>query len=81
MSEREGGGCSERCGTTPPLSVGTTLFLFGAYTIGKERLVMRLMETLGVSVYVDPAKMKILSCLDLPPSILAKFTTDPTSTG
>eukprot|EP00775_Hariotina_reticulata_P012752 gene12752-12881_t len=52
------------------------LFLFGSYTIGKERLFMHVAVALGRKVYVCAAKRSVMSCLDLPPEQQALFTTN-----
>lgn len=43
-----------------------TLHLFGAYTIGKERMYLSVAEKFGLKVYVDSARYRILSALDWP---------------
>jgi DNA cross-link repair 1A protein len=54
--------------------------LFGAYTIGKERIYMAVAEHLGLKVYVDKRRYRILSDLELPPSQMARFTTRASDT-
>lgn len=51
-----------------------TLFLFGSYTIGKERLFLEVARQLSMKVYVSVAKRKALSALDLRPQY-AKWLT------
>lgn len=42
---------------------GKTLHLFGSYTIGKERIYMKVASRFGMKVYVDARRYKILSAL------------------
>lgn len=42
-----------------------TLFIVGAYTIGKERLFFSLADTFKLKIFLQKDKMKILSCLNL----------------
>ncbi|KAF8069613.1 Dclre1a [Scenedesmus sp. PABB004] len=51
-----------------------TLFLFGTYTIGKERLFMHVAAALRERVYVSAAKRGVLACLGLPPEQAALLT-------
>jgi DNA cross-link repair 1A protein len=53
-----------------------TLFLFGSYTIGKERLYLQAAKVLGCKIYISATKKKILDCLDLSPDEAALLTTD-----
>jgi hypothetical protein len=53
------------------------LLLFGAYTIGKERLFMAVARALGERVYVDATKARTLGLLGWPVDDLAVLTTDP----
>jgi DNA cross-link repair 1A protein len=53
------------------------LMLFGAYTIGKERVYLSVAERLGLKVYVDKRRYKILSALEWPESQLKILTTRP----
>ncbi|KAI7837835.1 hypothetical protein COHA_008323 [Chlorella ohadii] len=53
-----------------------TLFLFGSYTIGKERLFLEAARVLQRKIYVSVAKRKILDCLNLPPEYRSLLTTD-----
>jgi DNA cross-link repair 1A protein len=57
-----------------------TLFLFGSYTIGKERLYLQAAKVLGCKIYVSATKKKILDCLHLPPDEAALLTTDDSET-
>jgi DNA cross-link repair 1A protein len=57
-----------------------TLFLFGSYTIGKERLYLQAAKVLGSKIYVSATKKKILDCLDLDPDEAALLTTDDSET-
>jgi len=52
------------------------LFLFGSYTIGKERLYLAVAERLGWKVCVDSRKFRILSALEWSPSQLKLLTTN-----
>ena len=53
------------------------LLLFGAYTIGKERIYLAVAERLGLKVYVDRRRYRILSSLSWPQEILDLLTTRP----
>ncbi|KAI8467405.1 MAG: beta-lactamase-like protein [Monoraphidium minutum] len=53
-----------------------TLFLFGSYTIGKERLFLSAAAALGKKLYVAAAKRAVLGCVDLAPDFRALLTTD-----
>jgi len=57
-----------------------TLFLFGSYTIGKERVYMSVCEHLQTKAFVDNQRFKILSCLDWTPELKQLLTTDQSST-
>ena len=57
-----------------------SLFLVGSYTIGKEKVMLALSKAMGKQIYVEPAKYKILSALEMPAEDFARFTTDATST-
>lgn len=52
------------------------LMLFGAYTIGKERIYLAVAERLGMKVYVDKTRYRILASLNWPADRLRLFTTD-----
>lgn len=52
------------------------LMLFGAYTIGKERIYLTVAEKLGMKVYVDKRRYRILSALNWPPERINLLTTD-----
>ncbi len=52
------------------------LMLFGAYTIGKERIYLAVAERLGMKVYVDKTRYRILASLNWPVDMLRLFTTD-----
>ena len=56
------------------------LMLFGAYTIGKERIYLTVAERLGMKVYVDKRRYRILSALGWPQSKLSRLTTRPEET-
>ena len=57
-----------------------TLFLFGAYTIGKERIYLSVAEHFKMKVYVDKRRYRILSSLDWPKERMGMFTTDRSET-
>jgi DNA cross-link repair 1A protein len=57
-----------------------TLFLFGSYTIGKERLYLEAARVLGRKVYVSATKKKVLDCLGLGPEYASLLTTDDSET-
>jgi DNA cross-link repair 1A protein len=52
------------------------LFLFGSYTIGKERLFLHVAQALRSKVYVAAAKRSIMACLDLTPEQAQLLTTN-----
>jgi Cft2 family RNA processing exonuclease len=59
------------------------LLMVCSYTIGKERIVCALQDLLGLNVYMDEDKMKLMRCLgdelDIARRIReGKFVTDPT---
>jgi len=51
------------------------LFLFGSYTIGKEKVYMSIAKHLGMKVYVDSRRYRILSALQWPPTDMRLLTT------
>lgn len=51
------------------------LMIFGAYTIGKERIYLSVAERLKMKVYVDTRRYRILSALEWSPEKLALLTT------
>jgi DNA cross-link repair 1A protein len=53
-----------------------TLHLFGAYTIGKERLFLSVAETFGLKVYVDSSRYRVMSALEWPKERMKIFTTN-----
>lgn len=57
-----------------------TLFLFGSYTIGKEKIYVSVAEALKKKVYVDKRRYRILSSLEWPKERMQIFTTDKTET-
>jgi DNA cross-link repair 1A protein len=59
------------------LNKSRILMLFGAYTIGKERIYLSVAESLGMKVYVDKRRFRILSALGWPEEKLALLTTRP----
>jgi DNA cross-link repair 1A protein len=56
------------------------LMLFGAYTIGKERIYLAVAERLGMKVYVDSRRYSILSALDWSKERFNMLTTKPEET-
>ncbi|KAL6752292.1 beta-lactamase-like protein [Haematococcus lacustris] len=52
------------------------LFVFGTYTIGKERLFLEVARALNKKVYVNKEKMQILSCCNLAPDYMRLLTTN-----
>jgi len=58
-----------------PRSKSTTLFLFGSYTIGKEKLYLSCAMALGLRIYVEPRKLRILSALNFSQDQMNMFTT------
>lgn len=54
-----------------------TLVLFGAYSIGKERVYLQVGRELGVRIFVERARWRVLECLGLPPEDTAMLTTQP----
>jgi DNA cross-link repair 1A protein len=56
------------------------LFIFGSYSIGKERIYMAVAEHLNCKVYVDPRRYRILSQLQWSPEQKARLTTNPQDT-
>ena len=52
-----------------------TLHLFGAYTIGKERVYLSIAERFGLKVYVDSARYRVLSALEWPKEQMQVLTT------
>eukprot|EP00977_Amphora_coffeiformis_P019592 scaffold7349_cov173-Amphora_coffeaeformis.AAC.73 len=50
------------------------LLLFGAYTIGKERIYMAVAKALGMKVYVDARRYRILQALEWPEQERALIT-------
>jgi DNA cross-link repair 1A protein len=53
-----------------------TLHLFGAYTIGKERMYLSVAERFGLKVYVDKSRYRVLSALEWPKERLQVLTTN-----
>lgn len=51
-----------------------TLHLFGAYTIGKEKMYLSVAEKHKMKVYVDPRRFRILSALKWPKERMALLT-------
>lgn len=57
-----------------------TLFLFGSYTIGKERLYLEAARLLNRKLYVSSTKLKVLKCLNLDSGVEGQLTTDDGAT-
>lgn len=53
-----------------------TLHLFGAYTIGKERIFLSVAEHFGMKVYVDTSRYRILAALEWPKDRMRLLTTN-----
>jgi len=64
----------KRCRETTPNT--KALHLFGAYTIGKEKIFLSVAEHFGLKVYVDKARYRILSTLNLPEQYMNLLTTN-----
>ena len=56
------------------------LLLFGAYTIGKERIYLAVAKALGMKVYVDSRRFRILQALEWPDEQRAMITKDSNET-
>ena len=54
---------------------GRTLHLFGAYTIGKEKMYLSVAERFGLRVYVDTSRYRVLSALHWSKERMKIFTT------
>eukprot|EP00985_Skeletonema_marinoi_P020132 scaffold11796_cov143-Skeletonema_marinoi.AAC.4 len=52
-----------------------TLFLFGAYTIGKEKIYLSVAQHLKKKIYVDSRRLRILKALGWPKERMSIFTT------
>jgi DNA cross-link repair 1A protein len=58
-----------------------TLFVFGTYSIGKERVFMSVAANLNMKVYVEPSRYKAMMCFsDWSTQEKAILTTNPNST-
>ena len=55
-----------------------TLLLFGAYSIGKERVYLAAAQECDEMLHVSQERMNTLSCIGLAKETLARVTTDPT---
>lgn len=55
------------------------LLLFGAYTIGKERVFMEVARALNERIYVDATRYRTLSLLEWPLEDRARLTSDPSA--
>lgn len=65
-----------------PASAWTCLILLGAYTIGKEKVLLEVAKSCGLPIYVDPRKHQVMQQLqdELSPAEMALFVTDPKAT-
>ncbi|ETW01867.1 hypothetical protein, variant 3 [Aphanomyces invadans] len=59
---------------------GRVLFLFGSYSIGKERLFMEIARHLQRKVFVERSKHLLLSCFDWPDSDMEMLTLESSTT-
>ncbi|KAJ0401021.1 hypothetical protein P43SY_009901 [Pythium insidiosum] len=57
-----------------------TLFLFGSYSVGKERLFMEVAKRLGRKVCVSKAKYKMIATYGWPESEMRLLTVEPAAT-
>ena len=57
-----------------------TLFLFGSYTIGKEKIYMSVAEYLKKKVFVDSRRYQIISSFEWPKERMELFTTNKSDT-
>lgn len=55
---------------------GSVLFLFGAYSIGKEKAYLAAAEELNDQIYVEKHRLATIKCYGWSDEILKKFTTD-----
>lgn len=53
------------------------LYVIGAYVIGKERILVKIIRERKCKVYVDPKRLEIIKLLDLPDDVVPFFTTNP----
>ena len=58
----------------------TCLVLLGAYTIGKEKVLLEVAKACKLPIFVEPEKLEILRQLGLSSAELALFVTEPTAT-
>lgn len=58
----------------------TTLFLFGSYTIGKEKIYLSVAKHLKKKVYVDSRRLRIIKALGWSEERMAIFTTNKEET-
>ena len=59
-------------------NLNKTLFLFGAYSIGKERIYVSVAKHLGKKVYVDSRRLKMIKAFHWPSEEMDIFTTKKT---
>ena len=58
----------------------SALYVIGAYTIGKERIIFRIIEEMKKCVYVDQKRYENYKHMELPQNIMRHITTDPNAT-
>lgn len=63
------------------MKASRTLFIVATYTIGKEKILLRIADQCKCKIVVDKRKMKILECLELmePEMFEQTFTLDSVS--
>ena len=52
------------------------IYVLGAYVVGKERLLVRIIRERKCKVCVEPKRLEVLRLLDLPADVLGFFTTE-----
>ncbi|KAG0233431.1 hypothetical protein BGW41_001489 [Actinomortierella wolfii] len=76
-TQRGSRGPTRYPGTWPDQVDGSrVLVCVGTYLIGKERVFMAIAKAIHSKVFVQPAKLKILECLE-DPELMAMLTNDP----
>ena len=66
----------ERNGAGSKVVRRDTLFLFGSYSIGKEKIFMACAEKFNVKVYVSAAKFSLIKCFNWPREKMRAITRD-----
>lgn len=72
--------CVRDAVVTESVSGRRVLFLFGAYSVGKEKVFFDAARALGTKAYVGKTKRQILACLNLSKDERALLTSDDTKT-